>query len=237
MIDARFVERPNRFIAIVELTDGQRVEAHVADPGRLEELFSPGAALRLREAPEGSRRRTRFSVALVRARIDRGVWVSVEPARANGLVGALLEAGDLPDFADARSVRREVRHAAHRFDFCLERRDGKPHWIEVKSATLVENGIAWFPDAPTDRGRRHVETLTERCRAGEGATILFAVQRSDARGVGVQDVIDPCLADALEAADSAGVELRGLRFGLDQHGTTRFLGTLPGAAGTVDRRA
>jgi sugar fermentation stimulation protein A len=100
-------------------------------------------------------------------------------------------------------------------------------WVEVKSVTLVDDGVARFPDAPTARGRRHLQELTELTAAGERALVLFVAQREDARVVLPNRTIDPSFAAALARAKRAGVMLRAARFGLDADGRATYLGALP----------
>jgi sugar fermentation stimulation protein A len=226
LVDATFVERPNRFVAIARLRDGSRVEAHLADPGRLVELLRDGASLRLRPAAGGGGRRTRFSVALVRAAEPR-IWVSVESGRANRLASRLLERGVVRGAGPGWTVRSEVRRGRSRFDFLLEKPVGPRLWVEVKSVTLVERGVARFPDAPTERGRRHLAELTGLARSGEGAMVLFVVQRGDARRVTAHAAIDPRFAETLGDARRAGVMLRAAGFRLDVLGRATWLGPLP----------
>jgi sugar fermentation stimulation protein A len=227
LVAATFLSRPNRFIVRATIENGVEVDAHLADPGRLKELLVPGARLRLRPAKAGTVRRTRFGVALVRSRVAPRSWVSVETVRANDLAGGLLSEGAIRGIGHGWSVRREVRHGNSRFDFLLERPRGTRLWAEVKSVTLVENGIARFPDAPTSRGRRHIEELTAIVRGGGRALLLFVVQRGDARVVVPHRTIDPALADAVAVAREAGVVVRAAAFELSSAGQARYLGPLP----------
>lgn len=227
LVPASFVSRPNRFIVRAELRDGNVVEAHLADPGRLVELLIPGASLRLRPALEGSARRTRFGVALVRASDPPRAWVSVETQRANRLAEELLTCGALRGVGREGRLRREVREGDSRFDFLL---DGSPRgrlWIEVKSVTLVENGVGRFPDAPTERGTRHLRGLTRLVERGDRAMVLFVAQRGDAERVTAHGRIDPVFADTLAVARGVGVMLRADRFRFDANGRARHLGPIP----------
>jgi sugar fermentation stimulation protein A len=227
LVPASFVSRPNRFIVRATLRDGNVVEAHLADPGRLVELLIPGASLRLRPAPEGGARRTRFSVALVRASEPPRAWVSVETQRANRLAEDLLSRGEVFGVGREGRLRREVREGDSRFDFLL---DGSPRgrlWIEVKSVTLVENGVGRFPDAPTDRGTRHLRGLTSLVERGDRAMVLFVAQREDAERVTAHRRIDPVFADTLAVARGAGVMLRAARFRFDANGRALNLGPIP----------
>ncbi len=226
LVAARFRARPHRFAVEAVLADGRRVEAHLADPGRLRELLLPGAPLRLRPAPPGSTRATRYTVALVRASDPPRAWVSVETTRANRLAAELLASGRVHGAGRLLQLRREVRHGGSRFDFVVERPQGKL-WVEVKSVTLVERRVALFPDAPTARGRRHVDELAGIARGGERAMVLFVVQRGDARSVRPHRGIDPAFAEALTAARESGVLLRAAGFRMEPGGAATYLGALP----------
>jgi len=227
LIPASFVSRPNRFIVRAALRDGTTVEAHLADPGRLVELLVPAARLRLRPAPESSARRTRFSVALVRAAAPPRPWVSVETHRANRLAEELLSRGEVRGVGRGWRLEREVDEGESRFDFLLH---GSPRgrlWVEVKSVTLVESGVGRFPDAPTGRGRRHLRGLTRLVARGDRALVLFVAQRGDVERVTAHRGIDPAFADALAAARDAGVMLRAVRFRLEASGRAHDLGPVP----------
>jgi sugar fermentation stimulation protein A len=227
LVAARFVARPNRFIVRAALENRRTIEAHLADPGRLRELLVPGAELRLRPAPDGSARRTRFTVALVRAPDPTGVWVSVDTMLPNRLAEDLLWKGRVRGVGRCRSVRREVTRGKSRFDFLVLPRRGREMYVEVKSVTLVMGGEARFPDAPTKRGARHVRELTEIVNDGGRAMVLFLVQRRDASRVAPNPATDPDFAEALATARRVGVLLRAARFRLDARGRATWLGALP----------
>jgi len=227
LLAARFRARPNRFVVRALLDGGDEVMAHLPDPGRLKELLIPGAQLRLAPAPAGAVRSTSHSVRLVRAPGVRGAWVCVETQRANRLAEDLLQRGVVRGAPRGWRLSREVRSGKSRFDFTLDDGNAERIWIEVKSVTYAMEGTARFPDAPTERGRRHVMELTEKVTGGERAMILFVVQRPDARCVRPYSAIDPDFAQALHRARDAGVLLRAVHFRFDAHGNARHLGALP----------
>ncbi|MFQ6675629.1 MAG: DNA/RNA nuclease SfsA [Fidelibacterota bacterium] len=202
--DATFVDRPNRFLTVVDL-DGRRVESHLPDPGRLRELLLPGARLKIRDAAGRIRthRKTRWTTIMVKT---GKVWVSVDSTLPNRWVAFLLERGELEMFRGYRVIGKEVTHGRHRFDFLLEK-GGVPFYLEVKSVTLVEDGVAMFPDAVSERGRRHMEALSVLARSGMGAGVLFVCQRPDARLFRPQWDTDPAFARALVDAEKKGVTI------------------------------
>ena len=159
--------------------------------------------LLLAPAPSGSARRTAYTVVLVR---NGQRWVSVVPALANEVLVSALARNRVPGLRGARVLAREIHHGRSRFDFLLLHR-GHRLLVEVKSATLVEDGVALVPDAPTVRGARHVRELTERVRRGGRAAIVFVVQRDDAGALRAHAGNDPAFAAALEAAARAGVRV------------------------------
>ncbi len=141
--DARFVERPNRFLTVVDI-GGEAVESHLPDPGRLRELLIPGADLKVRPSNgQSPNRRTRWTTVMVKSGRQ---WVSIDSTLPNRFVSNLLESGKLPTYKSFRLVKSEVTVGNHRFDFLLEK-DGAPFYLEVKSVTFVENFVAQFPDA------------------------------------------------------------------------------------------
>jgi sugar fermentation stimulation protein A len=198
---ARFLRRVNRFLVEAEL-DGRPVAAHLHDPGRLTEILVPGADIFLRPA-ETAGRRTRFTVVLARA---GDVLVSVDTALPNRFVGRCLRAGAIHEFRDYIVARREATFGRSRFDFHLMAA-GVDMLLEVKSVTLVRDGRALFPDAPTRRGTRHVEELAAAARAGFVGTVLFLVQRPDATVLSPHRTVDPAFATALAHGFRQGLEI------------------------------
>lgn len=208
LLPARFIRRENRFRALVEL-DGQTLPAHVANSGRLGELFTPGAAVWVAPAPAQAGRKTACHLALV---AYAGVLVSVDARLPNRLAAEALAAGRLAELAGYSHVQPEVRVGASRLDFLLSGGpNGQRCWLEIKSVTLVEEGCARFPDAPTTRGVKHLEELVTLRRAGERVAVGFVIQRSDALRFAPHASADPAFADALRRACTAGVEVYAWR--------------------------
>lgn len=194
------------------------MEAHLPDPGRLNELLVPGRRIWL--APARSQaRRTRWTAVLTEAP-QGGDLVSIDATLPNRLVARALEEGALDELGPYTEVRSEPRVGSHRFDFLLRRdtsaaggTEPGPHdlLLEVKSVTLVEHGVALFPDAVTARGTRHVRRLGELAREGRRCAVLFVLQRSDAHRVRAADTIDPAFAEALDDAAADGVRVLARR--------------------------
>ncbi len=203
IVDGIFLERPNRYLARVEI-EGKEALAHVPDPGRLPGLMSPGRRVRLIYNP-GPKRKTDHTLALVR---HGSIWVSVYPVFANRLVGDALARNKLSCLAGYESFRAEVKVGASRVDFELEYPEG-PAYVEVKSVSFVEKGVGKFPDAPTERGRKHLKELISLKQKGCRAAVVFVSQRSDARSITGNDAIDPEFGEWLRKAHKEGVELYG----------------------------
>ncbi len=200
--DALFLERPNRFLTVVEMS-GNPVNSHLPDPGRLQELLLPGASLKIRKAENTSGRKTEWTTVMVKSGKQ---WISLDSTLPNRFVEELLREKELPMFTDWELKRREVPHGRHRFDFLLNK-GSRELYLEVKSVTLVEDGVAMFPDAVTERGARHVEALAEIVHSGKSAAVLFVCQRSDVKMFRPQWERDPRFAQKLLEAETAGVEV------------------------------
>lgn len=210
LVEARFLHRPNRFVVHAELSGGGEVVAHLADPGRLKELLVPGRRMGLRPEAPSATRTTAWTALLVES--DQGPgWVSVNTTMPNRLVDRALRAGALEEFDGWRWARREVPFGDSRLDFLLEDGAGRRLYVEAKSVTLVEDGVALFPDAVTARGARHLEELIRARGDGHEAAVLFVLQRPDARRIVAARRIDPHFADTLERARGAGVRILGRR--------------------------
>ncbi|HEX7504943.1 MAG TPA: DNA/RNA nuclease SfsA [Syntrophales bacterium] len=170
ILKARFVRRPNRFLVTCSL-DGKTVEAYLANPGRLWELLLPGRTLYLVKNPPDPLKSTEYTVLAVE---HEGLPILLHTHLSNDVVAHLLAAGRLPGFEKASLIRREVAVEGNRYDFLLEK-DGGKFFLEVKSCTLFGNGIAMFPDAVTERGRRHLEHLARQARKGIPGGVVFLV--------------------------------------------------------------
>lgn len=201
--DAVFLRRNNRFAAQV-LWRGREVTAHVPNSGRLAELLTPGAAVRVQPAPEG--RRTVCSLVMAH---NLDCWVVINAHYAEAVAYDAICAGLVPGLEDVRALRREVYQGDSRFDmYCTV--DDVPQFIEVKCATLQREGVAMFPDAPTERGRKHLRGLAELAAGGVGCHVLFVLQHPLARSFAPNVATDPQFAVLLDAAIAAGVWVHGL---------------------------
>lgn len=199
--EAVFIARRNRFVAEIEL-GGEKELAHVPSSGRMGELLYPGARVYVgsRSRPEA---KLKYRILLAEY---EGNPVSVDSLLPNRLVYRALESGFMPELSGYGTIRREVPFGAGRFDFYLGDSPGKGCYLEVKSVTLVEGGVSLFPDAPSDRGSRHLEELTAARREGYRAVVLFVIQRADAMCFSPNRRRDPRFGLELSKAVQAGVE-------------------------------
>ncbi len=197
ILPAVFLSRPNRFIAHV-LVEGEEVVCHVKNTGRCRELLRPEARVWL-EKGTNPKRKTAYDLVTV----EKGRrLVNMDAQAPNKIFGewALrLEAG-------IRSVRPEVAFGDSRLDFLLETEQGR-HYVEVKGVTLEEGGHVFFPDAPTERGVRHLHTLMRAVEQGHRATVFFVVQMADVLDFSPNDSTDPAFGHALRQAAAAGVQV------------------------------
>ena len=197
IILGRFVSRPNRFIAHVEL-DGQEVVCHVKNTGRCRELLVPGARVWLSKS-DNTARKTAYDLIAV----EKGdLLINMDSAAPNAVFGAFARAGKF--LPDTETVKAEVRYGASRFDFCIAA-GGQIHYVEVKGVTLEEDGVVRFPDAPTERGVRHIRELMAAKAQGFGAHIVFVIQMERAAYFAPNARTHPAFADALKEAAEAGV--------------------------------
>jgi sugar fermentation stimulation protein A len=226
LIEAAFLDRPNRFLAIVRVKgedDLSNVQVHVADPGRLEELLVPGRKVYLLPAQNGGsrprkakgakrkrrsehQRKTAYTLVLVDY---EGTLVSIDSRVPNELVYDGLKKGFFPEFRAYDSIKREAGFGESRLDFRLSANsDNLPDClIEVKSVSLARDGQALFPDAPTIRGARHMRELREAVSDGLKASVVFVIQREDAKSFSPNDAIDPKFGSALREAAKSGVDV------------------------------
>ena len=201
LIDARFIQRLNRFAALVDL-DGREVMAHVANTGRMTELLTPDRPVLLRPAAKPGRK-TAFDLMLV----DLGFALcSTDSRLPPRLVKEAFLERRLDPFAGYHEARREVIFEESRFDLMLTGKAGVCY-VETKSVNLVEDRVALFPDAPTERGVKHLGTLVKAVQAGHRAAAFFVIQRPDAEAFRPHQTADPTFANALRDSVSQGVEV------------------------------
>ncbi len=219
LVEARLLRRDNRFRATALLLDGQEVVVHVPNSGRMHEVFGVSNRRAWLARAGNPRRKTPYDLVVVEG--EGGVLISVDSRLPNRLFADALAKGYfdrwLGGAAAAWQIQPEPRFGDGRLDFLLTPTHGPRWWLEIKSITLVEDGVALFPDAPTARGRRHLVDLCRLVRAGERAGVVFVVQRGDAQAFAPHPTADPAFPEALRAAAACGVVVRAYRcrVGLD----------------------
>ncbi|BDZ70217.1 DNA/RNA nuclease SfsA [Methanobacterium petrolearium] len=222
IIEGNFQERPNRFTVVFE-TDGVNKKAHLRDPGRLKELLLPEAKLLLRPADNVANRKTKYDVIAVEC---EGIWVLINSGFHSDLAAELIESGVVPEFSDYTVEKREYTFGNSRIDFLLasgenvekeEHKKSDRMLLEVKGCTLVEEGHAKFPDAPTIRGKRHLEELIKAKNQGMDSAVLFLIPRDDPQIFSPNWEMDPEFSGTLEQAKKQKVLIIAYAFSVDYH--------------------
>ena len=206
---AVFLSRPNRFIAYADLT-GSTVTCHVKNTGRCRELLLPGTTIFLEDHSEASltTRKTRYSViAVLKERENQPpLLINMDSQAPNQAAWEWIRQGGLAEYGAVSDLRREVVYGNSRFDLAFLL-DGKPAFMEVKGVTLEDHGLAMFPDAPTERGVRHLAELSRAAAEGLSCFVFFVIQMKEITGFSPNRGTHPAFADALKAASQSGVHI------------------------------
>lgn len=199
VIPGVFLKRPNRFIAHVETAAGEQI-CHVKNTGRCRELLVPGCRVYLEESSNPARK-TKYDLIAVE---KGGLLINMDAQAPNRVFREWAEAGGF--LPGVRAVHPEYVYGGSRLDFCLETDRGL-HLVEVKGVTLEDRGLARFPDAPTERGVRHIRELQRAVEEGLDATLFFVVQMKEVHSVAPNDETHPAFGRALREAAAAGVKV------------------------------
>ena len=197
MVPGFFRARPNRFIAHVDI-DGREQVCHVKNTGRCRELLTPGAEVYCQESGNPTRK-TKYDLIAVR---KGSRLINMDSQAPNAAAKEWLLRGGLGQIED---LKPEFKHGDSRFDFSFLK-DGKRCFLEVMGVTLEEGGVCAFPDAPTERGVKHLKGLTRAVEEGFGGYVLFVIQMSDVQYLHPNDHTDPAFGAALREANAAGVQ-------------------------------
>ena len=198
MVAGTFLARPNRFIAHIEI-DGKVEVCHVKNTGRCRELLPPGVKVWCLDALSPNRK-TRYDLITV----QKGQrLINMDSQAPNAAAKEWLLAGGL---GQIEALKAESRYGDSRFDFSFVK-DGRQCFLEVKGVTLENDGVCAFPDAPTERGAKHLRELTKLAREGYGAYVLFVIQMAGVKYLHPNDLTDKPFGDALRQAQKAGVEI------------------------------
>ena len=201
MVEARFLRRVNRFTAFVEL-NGQEEMVHVKNTGRCKELLLEGARVFLEEADKEGRK-TKYSLIAV---YKEDVLVNMDSQAPNQMAAEALAEGKIEEIGEVDFLKREVNYENSRFDLFYQKGE-KKGFIEVKGVTLEENGIAKFPDAPTERGAKHLRELIKAKEEGYEAAALFVIQMNGVQEFRPNEERDKNFTAALKEAAKAGVKI------------------------------
>ena len=198
MVPGIFIKRPNRFIAHIEINGHEEI-CHVKNTGRCRELLRPGVKVWCQKASNPNRK-TKYDLICA----EKGArLINMDSQAPNTAAGEWLRRGGLGAISD---LRAEFTHGDSRFDFTFLK-EGRRCFLEVKGVTLESEGICAFPDAPTQRGVKHLEGLTEAAKEGYGSYILFVIQMPDVRYIHPNDATDPAFGKALRQAAGNGVHV------------------------------
>lgn len=199
MEEAVFKSRPNRFLANVVTDQGEEL-CHVKNTGRCRELLLPNARIWVQRNDDPNRKTALDLIAVEK----NGQVINMDSQIPNKVAEEWIRAGHL--LSECVKIRPETRYGNSRFDLYLENREQKM-FLEVKGVTLEEDGVARFPDAPTERGVKHIEELISCREAGYSAGILFIIQMKGIRYLEPNDRTHPEFGEALRRAKTAGVQI------------------------------
>ena len=217
MVPGKFLARPNRFIAHVEI-DGNTEIVHVKNTGRCRELLPLGAEVWCHRS-NNPNRKTKYDLITVR-KGER--LINMDSQAPNIAAGEWLRSGGLGEIAH---LKAEAFHGDSRFDFAFEK-DGKSCFLEVKGVTLENDGVCAFPDAPTERGAKHLKGLTQLAQEGHGAYVLFVIQMADVKYLHPNDITDPAFGTALRQAAESGVQVLAMDCAITEDSMTLRLPVL-----------
>lgn len=198
MVPGVFHARPNRFVAHIEI-EGNVEICHVKNTGRCRELLPPGAKVWCQQW-DNPNRKTKFDLITVQ---KGNRLINMDSQAPNAAAKEWLLAGGLGEIAE---LKGEYTHGDSRFDFSFIK-DGRRCFLEVKGVTLENDGVCTFPDAPTERGVKHLRGLTKLAQEGFGAYVLFVIQMADVAYIHPNDATDPAFGKALREAATSGVQV------------------------------
>ncbi|MCY7296780.1 DNA/RNA nuclease SfsA [Alteromonas sp. a30] len=206
LLQGTLISRYKRFFADVELDNGEVVTAHCPNTGAMTGCAIPGSRVYL-SGHNNPKRKLKFTWELVVN--AQGEWIGVNTGKANKIVEEAILEGKIPDLAKYEQVSREVRYGQEnsRIDLLLQGANQKDCFIEVKSVTLKQDGLGYFPDAVTARGQKHLRELASIAHEGSRSILFFCVQHSGIQEVNIAEHIDPKYAVLIQEAVASGVEI------------------------------
>lgn len=201
-IQGIFLKRPNRFVAQV-LIDGKEETVHVKNTGRCKELLTSGARVILEDCSDNTNRKTRYSIIAV---WKEDILVNMDSQVPNAVVFEALKENKIEGLEDLSCLKREVTFGKSRYDIYFESTKQKG-FIEIKGVTLEDHEISMFPDAPTERGAKHVLEMIEAVRQGYRGIIFFLIQMKGSKIFKLNWQMDRAFAEAVKLASENGVEI------------------------------
>lgn len=208
VIKGQFVERPNRFVALV-LVDGKIVKVHVKNTGRCKELLVPEAVVYLEDHRDNMRqRKLEYSLIAVEKKVAEGqILINMDSQAPNKIVKEALANGKikLPEMKTLTKIKSEATYGKSRLDFYVCDEEANEAYVEVKGVTLESDGIAMFPDAPTERGIKHLIELENAIKDGKRAFVIFIIQMSGIKHFSPNDERHRAFGDTLRETTSKGV--------------------------------
>ncbi|KOA20059.1 sugar fermentation stimulation protein A [Clostridium homopropionicum DSM 5847] len=202
IITAEFIKRPNRFVAYVKINDKEEI-VHVPNTGRCREILTVGSTVVLSEG-KNKDRKTKYDLI---AGYKDSMLINIDSQVPNAVVEEALKNRKIRTLMKYPIIQREKFFGNSRFDFKLSNGAGEEYYLEVKGVTLENEGHCMFPDAPTDRGRKHLLELVEVCKTGRGAGVLFLIQLKSAKTFSPHRDMDKDFAEALRFAKENGVDV------------------------------
>lgn len=211
IIRAEFIRRPNRFQAYVKIS-GEEIMVHVPNTGRCKEILIPGTTVILREENNPTRK-TRYDLI---GGYKNEKFINIDSQIPNKVVEEALKLGNINKLKKYNIIKREKTYGNSRFDFKLDNDLGEEYYLEVKGVTLEEDGVTRFPDAPTERGTKHVLELIEVKNEGIGAGILFLIQMNNVKYFTPNKEMDKNFSEALNLANKSGVDIFAYECDIDE---------------------
>lgn len=199
---ADFIIRPNRFVAYVNL-NGEELIVHVPNTGRCREILIPGSKVLLREEPNPTRKTLYDLIAVYKG----NKLINIDSQIPNSVVEEALKNKKIQNLAKYNIIHREKTFGNSRFDFKLSNDMGDKYYLEVKGVTLEVDGKSMFPDAPTDRGTKHLLELIAAKKMGFGAGVIFLIQMNNIKSFSPNDDMDASFGNALRLAYENGVDI------------------------------
>ena len=202
IVEGIFLKRPNRFIAQV-LIDGEEETVHVKNTGRCKELLQPGAKIILEDCSHNLNRKTKYSLIAV---WKGDILVNMDSQVPNKVVFDAISENKIKGYENLDFLKREVTYGNSRFDMYFEKGDEKG-FIEVKGVTLENDGISMFPDAPTERGTKHVLEMIQAVKDGYKGAIFFLIQIKEIKEFRLNWEMDENFSQAIKLASENGVDI------------------------------